>query len=127
MHRAANHLHLTVPFPLKDHRTFVSATRILGRVMGKKAPSTLTLIQHNLTGRDPEGIAEDYLDFIGWPDGQTSRAAPKDRKSATAKSKRPLAAPMRLLLLRLHAPVEPGRNLRARGGKFSARLSDEPL
>lgn len=110
MHRASKYVHITVPFPPKDHRTFVSATRILRRVMGKKAPSTLTLIQRNLTGRDSEGIADDYLDFIGWSDGRTPREEFGRRKPGVVKSRRPLAAPARLLLPRLHVPVDPGRN-----------------
>lgn len=110
MHRAAKHLQITVSFPLKDHRTFVAATRILSGVMGRKAPTTLTLIQRNLTGRDPEGIADDYLDFIGWSDGVISRAASRAGKPRAAKSRRPLAAPTRLLLPRLHGPNGAGRN-----------------
>jgi hypothetical protein len=35
--------------------------------MGRKAPDALALIRHNLLRRDPTGLADDYLDSIGWP------------------------------------------------------------
>jgi hypothetical protein len=35
--------------------------------MGTRAPDTVTLIQMQLCGRDPTGVADDHLDSIGWP------------------------------------------------------------
>jgi hypothetical protein len=110
MHPTAKFLRITVPFPAKDHGTFVSATRMLRRLMGKKAPTTLTLIQRNLTGRDPEGIADDYLDFIGWSGDAASRPASSARKPSAARPRRRLATPLRLVPPRVRVTLASDRN-----------------
>ncbi len=46
---------------------FLAAGRILVRIMGSKAPDMIGLIQHNLRGRDATGLADEYLDAVGWP------------------------------------------------------------
>lgn len=58
---------LTLALTAADYRPYVRATRILNRIMGSKAPDALALIQHNLSKRDSTGVADDYLDSIGWP------------------------------------------------------------
>ena len=58
---------LSLALPAADYRAYVAATRILNRIMGRKAPDALALIQHNLSKRDSTGVADDYLDSIGWP------------------------------------------------------------
>ena len=58
---------LTVCLPTKDHRSFVNARRRLRRIMGLLAPDLAALCAHNLRGRDPAGLAEDYLTAVGWP------------------------------------------------------------
>ncbi len=50
-----------------DCRVFAAAARILTRIMGAQAPSVTALIQMQLSGRDPVGIADHYLDSVGWP------------------------------------------------------------
>ena len=110
MHRPAKYLAITVSLPPKDRRSFVSAACILRRLMGKKAPTALKLIQHNLTERDPDGIADDYLDCIGFLREVTARPASRNGKPSSATSRQHSATPMRLLLPRVRLPVASGRN-----------------
>lgn len=58
---------LPVSLPTKDYDVFVAAIGILQRLMGRNAPTLVVLVQHTLRGRDAKGMADDYLDFIGWP------------------------------------------------------------
>jgi hypothetical protein len=60
-------LQLTIALPPSDFRVYAAAARILARIMGTRAPDTVTLIQMQLCGRDPTGVADDHLDSIGWP------------------------------------------------------------
>lgn len=47
--------------------------------MGAQAPDVLVLIQANLRGRDARGLAEDYLDVVGWPHAERRRSSPTTR------------------------------------------------
>ena len=67
MSRSSRPVQLTLALPPADYRAYVAAARILARIMGRKAPDALALIHHNLVKRDPTGVADDYLDSIGWP------------------------------------------------------------
>ena len=67
MHPRPCHIQLSLPLPRADYRVFVTAVRLLRRVMGRKAPDALALIQSNLRDRDATGLADDYLDSIRWP------------------------------------------------------------
>lgn len=58
---------VTVSLSPTEYRPFVLAVSRLRRILGAKAPDTGGLIQTNLRGRDARGLAEDYLDSIGWP------------------------------------------------------------
>jgi len=51
----------------KDYIAFQNARRRLRRRMGVLAPSMAQLCAHQLTGRDPGGLVEDYLSAVGWP------------------------------------------------------------
>ena len=50
-----------------DYRVYVSAARILARIMGAQAPATGTIIQAQLGRRDASGIVDDHLDAVDWP------------------------------------------------------------
>lgn len=56
-----------VTLSAKDHRSFVTACRLLRNVIGSSAPNVTALMEHNLSRRDPTGLAEDYLSSAGWP------------------------------------------------------------
>ena len=57
---------LTLALPAADYAAYAGAAAILNRVMGRKAPDVLVLIVHSLRSRDTHGLAEDFLDAIGW-------------------------------------------------------------
>lgn len=67
MQRPSRSIRLHIPLPAKDYSIYVSAARLLVRIMGRKAPTVAVLVLHDLCGRDATGIADDYLDSIGWP------------------------------------------------------------
>lgn len=57
-----------IALPAADFQVYVKAARILARIMGAQAPDVATLINHELSHRKPQRIAEEYLYFIGWYD-----------------------------------------------------------
>lgn len=76
--------------------------------MGTKAPDVITLIQANLRERDARGLAEDYLDGIGWPLAERrarSRGAGGGRKRPAVVLRRP-----RVVERCLRLPADPSRN-----------------
>jgi hypothetical protein len=58
---------LNLSLRLHDYRIYVTAQRSLRRIMGPRAPDVDALIRAQLTGRDVPGIADEYLDRVGWP------------------------------------------------------------
>jgi hypothetical protein len=58
---------LSLALPPIDLRVYSRAAQMLARIMGPQAPDVGALIQLQLTGRDPTGVADDYLDSIRWP------------------------------------------------------------
>ncbi len=102
---------LKIPLPIKDHRIYLAARRILVRLMGAKAPDVIGLIQHNLRGRDATGLADDYLDGVGWPmkAGRTVSLNPRRKVRRIVRS--PLIVTSdRLVLPRQRGLVDPTRN-----------------
>jgi hypothetical protein len=69
-----NSVTLIVPLPEQDYAAYTDAGRHLVRVMGNQAPDLMGLVVHTLRCRDGQGLAEDYLDSVGWPLG---KAGPK--------------------------------------------------
>lgn len=61
---------IVLALPPRDFAVFTDATRLLRRVMGRKAPNVLALVTRALSHREPLGIADDYLDAIKWPMSQ---------------------------------------------------------
>jgi len=92
MHTRSRPVQLKLPLPAADYRVFVVATRILRRVMGRKAPTTLVLIQRNLTERDANGVADDFLEWVGWPQGRLPAApAPRSKPPSRRRARGPVS------------------------------------
>jgi len=77
--RHLNFVRLTVRLPANEHQVFVSAVRILKRVMREQAPNVEVLIQSKLLKHDATGLAEDYLDLVGWPHAERRLIIPRRR------------------------------------------------
>lgn len=109
MHTSPCFIILKIPLPARDYRVFLAACRILVRILGAKAPDAIGLFQHNLRGRDATGLADEYLDAVGWPmkAGRTVSLG-RRRKSLRSAS---IAASDRLTLPRQRGPVDQTRNL----------------
>lgn len=76
--------------------------------MGAKAPDVITLIQTNLQGRDARGLAEDYLDDIGWPLADR-RERPRDKSRPGSRPTVGLRR-TREIKTNLRPPNDPSRN-----------------
>jgi len=89
--RRARPIQFTVELPPADYRVYAKAARILSRIMGAQAPTVIALIQAQLGGRDPTGVADDYLDSIGWPLAKgrvvSSRRSRLKRRAVSQSSK----------------------------------------
>jgi hypothetical protein len=79
---------ITLLLPQGDHDSFTGAIRILRRIMGRKAPDIAQLMLHQLTGRDAEGVADEYLDSIGWP-AMGGRSIPPLRRGPARRANAP--------------------------------------
>lgn len=104
---------LHVPLPAADHRIYLAAVRRLRRVMGRKAPDLPRLIQYNLQGRDATGLADDYLDSVGWPVARRRRNALQRTGRSPVRGPRTLPRAQRAnreLTGRAQPPVDPSRN-----------------
>jgi hypothetical protein len=66
-------IRVRVTLPPADYRVYISAARILARIIGGSAPAVGTIIQAQLGGRKPSSIAEDHLDAVDWPLNGTKR------------------------------------------------------
>lgn len=110
MHTRSRPVQLKLPLPAVDYRVFVLATRILRRVMGRKAPTTLVLIQRNLTERDANGVADDYLEWVGWPQGRLPAAPMPRTRPAPGRRARVSVSQLKVPTLRPEQSFDPGRN-----------------
>lgn len=72
--------------------------------MGVLAPDLAALCAHNLRGRDPIGLAEDYLSAVGWPMHMPSSARGKRRHGRAVAAAR-LSGPRGAGLLK--PPTDP--------------------
>jgi hypothetical protein len=106
---------LSVSVPAVAAQVYVEASLFLSPVLGDDAPDAITLILHELRGRKPRTIAEDYLYCIGWyEDGRaktrqdSQSQTPRRRrveKSRTARMRRELVPRMPVMNPQTH-----GRN-----------------
>ena len=110
MHARSRPVQLKLPLPAADYRVFVLATRILRRVMGRKAPTTLVLIQRNLTERSANGVADDYLEWVGWPQGRLPAATVPGAKPPSRRRARVPVTLLKTPVLRSEHSVDPSRN-----------------
>lgn len=76
---------ITLVLPRGDHDEFTGAIDILRRIMRRKAPTLDQLMLHQLTRRDAEGLADEYLDAIGWP-AMAGRSIGLDRRRAVRRT-----------------------------------------
>lgn len=109
MHTRSRPVQLKFPLPAADYRVFVLAARILRRVMGRKAPTTLVLIQRNLTERTPNGVADDYLEWVGWPQGRLPTRITR-RRPGGGRSRRMPATRLKTPALQPNLSFDPTRN-----------------
>jgi len=110
MHTSSRPVQLKLPLSAADYRVFVLATRILRRVMGRKAPTTRVLIQRNLTERDPNGVADDYLEWVGWPQGRLPASPVLRARPAPGRRARVPVSRLKTPLLRAAGSFDPSRN-----------------
>jgi hypothetical protein len=91
-----------------DFRAYQAAARTLAKTMGRRrAPTACALMEFNLSQRDAGGIADDYLDSIGWlsgPDrGALTKAAGRASRAGADWPRGEASAPTRLVV-RLQTP-----------------------
>lgn len=111
MHTPCRLVTLKIPLPCRDHRVFLAASRFLVRLMGAKAPDAIGLIQQNLRGRDARGLADEYLDTVGWPmAGNRTVSLRRRGKDPVSVRLARGAVPPRLVLPRQRGPLDPTRN-----------------
>ncbi len=110
MQTRSRSVQIRCPLPADDYHVFVAAQRTLRLVMGRKAPAVETLIQHTLSERTASGIADDYLEWVGWPQGRLPAAPVKPDRSGAKRSRRLSGARLRIPLLQPAAIVDPSRN-----------------
>lgn len=102
-----------LPIHVTHVACYAAALQLLRRALGAKAPSLPDLIAMEMTNRRPRTIAEEYLDFKGYPPLRVCRqrlaeqrqTAAKPSRGATTKSRTPARVIARPL-----APDDPGRN-----------------
>lgn len=111
MHTSSHFVTLKIPLPRRDHRAFLAARRVLVRIMGAKAPDTIGLIQQHLIGRDARGLADEYLDTVGWPmSGNRAVSLRHGRQIPAAVRPVRTAIPLRAVLPRQRGLMDPTRN-----------------
>jgi hypothetical protein len=116
MHHRSSLVRITVPLTAADHRVYVSAARILRRIMRDQAPDVVTLIQSKLTKHDATGVAEDYLEVVGWPLAGRQvivprRAKQNDRHPVRLLPRQRVARTvLQAVSVRQRPPADPSRN-----------------
>lgn len=108
MHTRRRYVRHQVTLPAVDYRVFVLAVRILRQVMGRKAPTVRGLIRQNLTERSSNSVADDYLEWVGWPGGRVRRLEPK-RSSISVHQVQVVHVP-KLYASRGSRPIDSSRN-----------------
>lgn len=101
---ASSSVRITLNLPARDYRVYAAAATLLTRIMGRKAPNALTLIQHNLQGHDATGVVDGYLDSVDWP---LAAGRVVSLRQAARRAARGTGAPR---LPGALSPVNPSRN-----------------
>jgi len=97
-----------IPIRPACYRVYVSAAKILHRKLGAKAPDAVALICHELRNRDPEMVADDYLELCG---GRHAARPVGVRRRARVNVRRPLLALSGRSIVRgFSAPADPTLN-----------------
>ncbi len=103
-------IQIDVLLSVSDYRSYVRAARLIARIKKADAPTAVTLIEALLAGRDATGVADDYLDSIGWP-LDSGRVITLRRPRPQSKRKGQVGvAQTRKGLLHLAQPLDPTRN-----------------
>ncbi len=99
-----------VPIDPVEYRVYASASRRLRKRMGATAPTTVMLIQHELSRRRPAAVVEEYLYFIGWYDPKPPNPIRRDKPAQTGQGRSRL--PLRIIRQDPLVPplVDPRRN-----------------
>ena len=80
MSQRSTSTHLKIELPAAEYRVFVEAARLLRLIMQGQAPSLQALIQSKLIKHDATGVADDYLDLVGWPYAKRRPKQPRRSK-----------------------------------------------
>lgn len=97
-----------IPIRPACYRVYVSAARILRRKLGTKAPDAVALIRHELRNRDPEMVADDYLELRC---GQhAGRPAEPRRRARVVNRRAPLPLSGRSIVRGYSVPRDPALN-----------------
>ena len=106
---------ILIPIPAPHVFIYAAAVQLLRPALGAKAPTITDLIVTEMANRRPQTIAEEYLDFNGYPPlGMCRRKLAEQRRAAVnAKAGRKATAGPRVAQRALHGPATqhvPGRN-----------------
>lgn len=106
---------ILMPIPVSQVFIYATAVRLLRPALGAKVPTIADLIAMEMTNRRPQTIAEEYLEFNGYPPLQMCRRklAEQRRAAGNAKAGRNATAGpcvVRRALRRPAAQGDPGRN-----------------
>jgi hypothetical protein len=100
-----------IPVPLPPFIVYGAAHQLLHPILGPKAPSVADLITFEMSRRNPNSIAEEFLEHHGYPTLRACQRKISAKQAATAKAKsgRPCRSGSKAAR-RLLASVDPSRN-----------------
>lgn len=90
MPRRPQTITITIRLLTADYETFESAVLILRRIMSDQAPDLMLLVCSKLAKHDATGLAEDYLDLVGWPHARRRLILPNSAPNLRQHSRRAL-------------------------------------
>ncbi len=79
MPNSTSSIYLVLSLPMQDFSVYAEAATRLRKIMGRKAPDVLLLLERTLRCRDAHGLVEDYLESIHWPVAPRKPSAPRAR------------------------------------------------
>jgi hypothetical protein len=97
---------MRIPLKPAHYRHYVSAVLLIRKEIGAAAPTAIILIQHELSQRDPQLIANEYL---AWLDAK-KKSRPRSGENR-AKNRAPIARLAgRVFGRRSAIPADPSQN-----------------
>jgi hypothetical protein len=100
---------LVILLPAEDHRIYAKARRVLRCLMGRKTPTIEALLLNDLHGRDPDGIADNFLDVIEWP-VERGRAVTVHLREQAKREETIQRKARRMPVKMTKPPADPARN-----------------